>query len=185
MLEDALIQLARCGIRLRPEVQVADVTVSETYLPGLSLPARLLMRLGQPAERPPYPPLSDAVLRQDAECVCRVDTYLRMAERLRKLAGDSLPLEQIDSEVDFQAKTAWVSFLLDGQETRWELEYNEDWMDPCFFSNFSQRMVRRGASAQLLRPKLRTGQEIVLVCLSPDQKAALEELTGLHFMSLL
>lgn len=183
-MKEALEQLAQWGIQLRPEVAASELNLADTYLPQLGLPARLLLRLGQCVEKPPYELFSYNVLRQDAECVCKVETYLRLAERLVRMAGDNLPLEQITSEVDFGARTAWISFLLDGHSIRWELEYNDDWLDPCFFSQLSLLMVKRGAPARLYRPKLRLGQEEVLVCLTPDQKAGLEELTGLTFQPI-
>lgn len=185
MVEQALEQLAGCGIRLRPGVLPDDIYLSETFLPDLPLPARLLMSLGWPLRRPPHEPLCDSVLRLDTECVCNTDTYLRLAEEACRLAGDSLPLRDVRSEVDFQAETAWLSFTLDGEAQHWKLEYNEDWLDPCFFSRLSQQMVRRKSPAQFYRPEVRTGQEEVLVCLATDQKARLEQLTGLKFAPLL
>ena len=138
-VETQLQTLAQCGIRLVPDVTLDRMLKvfdrahyeREPYV-------LLLCALGSELEVEPYRFASDDIWHFDTECIEDHKDYVRIAERLRDLAGGDLPLDEITDYVDIEEGEAWLSFRLDGQRVRWEAEVEGDWVDETILSRFAE-----------------------------------------------
>ena len=103
----------------------------------------LLTALGGESEEEPYGFLSSDIWHFDTECIEDHGDYARIAMRLEELAGGDLPLEAIEDYVDVEEGKAWLAFKLNGQDYRWVLEVDNDWVDTNIFSEFDALLRNR------------------------------------------
>jgi hypothetical protein len=142
----ALEQLATAGVRVRPGISQDDLLYS---LDGtMESPADwvdLLCVLGSDVERGQFERISDDIWHFDAECIEDDGAYVDVVSRFVTLAKGVLPLTDIRDHVDVEAGEAWVEFSLDGKQQHWNLEVNNDWVDPNLYSRLQQLATERGA----------------------------------------
>jgi len=178
-LEEQLAVLAACGIRPRPGVTAESLLravppgtyESKPYVPLLSV-------LGAEEEDPGLGWHSDDVLFVDTECIQDHGDYARIAERMRVLSRGALPLEAVRDYVDLGAGEAWLEFELDGERQRWQLEVDDDWVDPAFFSRFAALLKARGAGRRYTSVDM-GGQTFLVGCSTEAELRVLRERTGL------
>ena len=173
-LERQLQDLAACGVHLLPDA------TPETLLREWS---------EQDFEKDPYelalvalggddPPLAENVWHFDTECIEDHGAYAQIAERMRSLAADALPITNIEDFVDVQAGDAWLSFELDGTQHRWTCEVQDDWVDPTVLSRFAQLLAERKTGYRFTYLDLR-GQDCLIGCFRDDELTRLRRATGL------
>ena len=140
-LDQALQRLAQIGIRLRHTV--TPTTIAEEM--GITLdspvdPIHLLCVLGGESEHGDL--LSDDIWHFDAECIEDHGDYATLVHRFCVVSNGALPLANIEDYVEIDDGEVRVSFMLRGEKIEWELEAQDDWVDPQFYSNM-QELVRR------------------------------------------
>jgi hypothetical protein len=173
-LERQLHDLVECGVRL---------------LPGANREALLREWSQEEFENDPYelalvalagddPPLAENVWHFDTECIEDHGDYARIAERMRSMAGNALPIASIQDFVDVEAREAWLSFVLDGSEHRWTCEVQDDWVDPTVLSRFAALLARRNTGYRFAYLDL-GGQDCMLGCFRDDELRRLRRTTGL------
>ena len=180
-LEEQVETLSGCGIRLNPRIGIEQVLESFSRKEYEKEPFRLLLiALGGTLGREPWSPLSDSVWHLDTECIDGPGSYAHIASRIRALAGEDLPLEDIKDDVDINQGIAWLSFRLDNQTIRWEPKIEQDWIDTKILSDFVRLMERRNAKKRLTYLDL-GGQDCLIGCSTEDEFRKLKKLTGLEF----
>ena len=184
-LEERLAALATCGITPHPEV--SDELVQRAATGGwVSDEADklllLLCALGGESDQPGLPPgvehLSDTIWYGDSECIEGDGSYVRIAERMRALSQGDLPLEEIEDSVE-DGDSARLAFRLDGESTRWDLECNDDWIDPEVFSRFAKLLTRRATGRRFTSIDL-GGQDFLIGCATPAEREQLRKISGLR-----
>jgi len=179
-VSESLQTLANIGIRARPGISNEDLL----YSLGGSMDSKvemlnLLCTLGGEVERGDFVRISDDVWHFDAECIEDHGAYVSVVNRFVILAKGALPLTNIRDYVDVEEGKAWVEFELDGKTIHWDLEVNDDWIDPELYSRIQVLVTPRGA-----------GKRFFLVALSQDSlisfgdegmKMKLSVLAGLDF----
>lgn len=175
-IETMLDALKQHGIELKPDMTeeqrtrfMMDVEEIDTDDPEVYI--HLLNSMGTG--------FSDDVVALDLECIDSPDAYVAIAHQLIRLADGALPLEQIESVVDFDAETAALAFTLHGQRHEWALEFIDDWMDPSLFRRFNDLLAAAGSTKRFYSCfDIQAGP---IVCADREQIDALERLTGVAF----
>lgn len=78
--------------------------------------------------------ISNHIWHLDTECIEDHGDYIRIIERLMKLTN--MNLQNIQDFVDIENETAWVSFEYNNTKIKWDLENDNDWLDPKLFDKF-------------------------------------------------
>lgn len=178
-LEKQLQILHDCGVRLAPGVTKDHLLTSydREYLEAKPF-LRLLAAIGGELEDEPFGRLYDNIWHFDTECIEDHGDYARIANRMRDLAGGDLPLVDINDYVDVEK--AWLSFKLNGVETRWEAEVDNDWVDTRVFSVFIGLLAKQPTDKRYTYFDLQ-GQDCLIGCSAPEQLIRLRKETGLSF----
>lgn len=183
-LEEQYKTLNLCGIKLRAGITVEHLLASfdrETYEEE---PYTLLLTfMGRELEVEPFEYASDDIWYFDTECIEDNNDYVRIAERLRDIAGDAFPLEEIKDYVDIDERKAWLSFRLDGKDYEWKASVADDWVDPQILSQIAQLFADRQAGKRFTYLDL-GGQDCLIGCSTPDQLVKLADRTQLKFQWL-
>jgi hypothetical protein len=183
-LEEQLEILASCGIRLKqnmtPDHILMSIDREALEEEGFFL---LLTIMGGEVEEEPFDRLSDNIWHFDMECIEDHGSYIRIAERMRDLAGGSLPLENIEDYVNIEAGEAWLAFQLDGLGHKWDLTVNNDWVDPSLFIKFIELLGSRN-TGKLFTYFDVEGQDFLIGCSTRDELKLLRKKTGLKFVEL-
>lgn len=193
-LEDQLEVLGDCGISLLPGVTIDHLLISWSRESYEETPFELaLVGCGAPIEQPPWNKWkSNNVWHFDTECIEGDGSYVAIAERMRDLSQGELPLTDIEDHIDeplddleerWQGR-AWLAFKLDDERIRWELEVDNDWVDPRVFTKFAELMQTRRCSRRFTYLDLGGGQDCIIGCCTPEQFRMLREKTGLNFQWL-
>lgn len=182
-VEDELENLSACGISPKPginsDIIFADYEEGDFARDPYSL---LLMVLsGEAEEEEGF--LSSDIWHFDTECIEDHGDYARIAMRMEELAGGDLPLEGIEDYVNLEEGKTWLAFRLDNHDHKWELEVNDDWVDPRVFSEFDGLLRSRGTNKRFTYLDL-GGQDCLIGCSTPEQLEKLKATTGLSFQWL-
>lgn len=183
-LEKQLQILSDCGIELAPGITKDHLLASYHREDYEAEPFLLLLaRMGGELEEEPFAYLSNNIWHFDTECIEGHGDYEQIANRMRDLAGGALPLAEINDYVDVDEEKAWLSFKLNGVETRWEMEVDSDWVDPKVFSAFASLLAEQPNDKRYTYFDLQ-GQDCLIGCSTPEQLKRLRKETGLDFQWL-
>jgi hypothetical protein len=180
-LEQQYKTLSLCGIKLRAGLTVEHLLTSVERETFEEEPYTLLLSvMGRELEVEPFEYASDDIWCFDVECIEDHNDYIRIAERLRDLAGGAFPLEEIKDFVDIEQRKAWLSFRLDGKSYEWPASVVDDYADPQILSQFAQLFVDRQTEKRFTIFDL-GGQACLIGCGNSDQLAKLTDRTQLKF----
>ncbi len=180
-LYDQLDALAGCGIAPCDGVGPADLLRMYGERAYETSPFKLLLTaLGSEADEPPHQPMSDNVWVMRAECAARGGDYVNVAHRMAALAGDALPLAEVQDEFDLRRGVAWLTFTLRGEPFRWPAKIEERWIDPNILSRFAALLEAQDTQLRYVCLDL-GGQDCLIACATKEQFSALRTLTGLAF----
>jgi len=182
-LEEKLDLLARLGFRLDNPFRVEDLLTSwsreEFEKPGFGL---VLVGLGMTEERPPWRNHCTNMWHFDTECIEDDGAYVRIAERIKSLAQDSLPIENIRDHVDVDEGVAWLEFDFRDELIHIDCQVNDDWVDAAVFSHFVDLLGKSDPSKKFLYYDT-DGQDCILACATNEQFKELKR-TGIGFQLL-
>jgi hypothetical protein len=183
-LEKQLDTLSRCGITLRHNVTIEHLLASFDRKSYEEEPYVLLLTvMGGELEVEPFEYASDNIWHFDTECIEDHNDYVKIAQRLNDLAGDALPLTDIEDYVDIEEGEAWLSFILDNKKIRWAAKVEDDWVDPAILSRFAELLFERKAGKRFTYLDL-GGQDLLIGCSAPEQIEKLKADTSLNFQWL-
>jgi len=175
-LERQLRDLAECGVKLLPGATPESLIAEWSEEAFEKDPYRMaVVALGSEEEA-----RSENLWHFDTECIEDHGAYVRIAERMRQLAGDDMPMTEIADFVDVEGREAWLSFRLDGREHRWACEVDSDWVDPSVLTRFAQLLEGRRTGRRFVYLDL-GGQDCVLGCFSEEERGKLGRVTGLKW----
>jgi hypothetical protein len=175
--------LARCGLRLDAPFTVQDLLKSwnrEAFERGdFDL---VLVGLGMTEEQAPWRNHSSNVWHFDSECIEGDGCYTRIAERMKDLAEGALPIENIRDHVDLDTGSAWLTLDYQGEQVRFDLRVNDDWVDPAVFSHFVELLGKSEPSKMYVYYDLQ-GQDCIIACVQATQFRDLKK-AGIRFQHL-
>jgi hypothetical protein len=175
-IEEKLEALARCGLKLKDEFGVPDLVESwgreALDEPGWNL---ALVCLGVAEEKPPWTPHCENLWHFDTECIEGDGSYVRITKRMAEMAQGSLPISDIQDNVDIDAGTAWLRFKFQGKPVHIDCEVQDDWVDTHLFAQFVDLLAKCDPNKLFICYDL-GGQDCIIGCVTRAQYAALQKL---------
>ncbi|GMX65508.1 hypothetical protein Elgi_47790 [Paenibacillus elgii] len=118
----------------------------------------------------------------DAECIEDENIYTILLRHFVNLAKGELPLENIESNVDFDEQEVVISFDLDGHHYNWILEMNDDWASIDLFKKLGKLALKRNGDKQFIY--FNDGQNLTFMYCDKIVLMKLNELTDKKFVIL-
>jgi hypothetical protein len=130
-LEEQLAALEKLGFCLDTGVTVDDVLHSFSREDYEKRPFDLILFiLGAEVERKPWGrPFCSTVWNFDTECIEESGDYVRIVERLCRVARKPGCLTEITDFVDLESGEAWLKYVANGRPRHLKLEVSNDWAD--------------------------------------------------------
>jgi len=139
-LEEQLEKLGQLGISLSPGATIEDL-LNEMGREELENDpySSLLIALGCEFEKDKnvWVHISNNIWYLDTECIEDNGDYIRIIDRLITLSQGTLKVENLRDSIDVEADEATISFVLKGEQYRWAMEVNDDWLDISILSKFN------------------------------------------------
>jgi hypothetical protein len=174
-IESKLDALAPCGLKLNDQFGVPDLVESwgreALDEPGWNL---TLVCLGMTEEKPPWSPHCDNLWHFDTECIEGDGSYVRIAKRMAEMAQGSLPLSDIQDNVDIDGGTAWLRFKCHGKPVHIDCAVQDDWVDSRLFGHFVDLVAKCDPNKLFIYYDL-GGQECIIGCVTREQYSALQK----------
>ncbi|MEM7166755.1 MAG: hypothetical protein AAF581_14910 [Planctomycetota bacterium] len=184
-LEVQLEKLAEVGLVLNPGVAEAELTTFDDRAALESKPyAGLIEAMGMELEEEPHTPLCDPLWMCDYECIEDHGAYADVLRRLETLTGNAAQLTNITDHVDLEEEAAWVAFDARGASYRWELEVNDDWLDPQVLVRYNDLLESSKAAVRIYSNHNDYGQVAFLAAFTPAQKRAFDKLSKVRLRPL-
>ncbi|SDH44083.1 hypothetical protein [Desulfosporosinus hippei] len=181
-LEDQIKNLKNIGLELSPGFTIEHLLKEFDRKEFEKDPYKLLLAvMGGEVELEDQSsvPLSNKVWHFDTECIEDRGDYVRIANRLCDLSQGLLQITNLKDFVDIDNRQAWISFSLDGQEYKWDLKIENDWVDPGIFSKFAELLNTKSKTQRFIIMVL--GQDCIIALAEHDQLQKLNQLRGLDF----
>jgi len=183
-LEQQLGLIAECGIKLRPDLSKDDLLATASAEQFEKEPFLLLLTmLGGEQQQEPFSDYSDNIWHFKKRCIKDTGSYCKVAARLARLTGGTMPITDAIDYVSHSEQKAWLSFVLDGMQYRWDLSVNGDFIDPRMLSRFADLLKLVGAGKRFFYLELK-GQDYLIASGRPDQLGLLREKSELDFQWL-
>ncbi|HEY1602867.1 MAG TPA: hypothetical protein VGG64_24900 [Pirellulales bacterium] len=175
-IEEKLLALSECGLKLRGEFGVSHLIESwgreALDEPGYNL---ALVCLGMTQEEPPWTPHCDNLWHFDTECVEGDGSYVCIAKRMTEMAQGSLPLSDFQDHIDVEKGEAWLRFNCQGKSIHIDCEVQDDWVDASIFGHFVRLLSQCDPGKLFLYHDL-GGQDCIIGCLTKGQFNGLKKL---------
>ncbi|MFB6454939.1 hypothetical protein ACE38W_06680 [Chitinophaga sp. Hz27] len=175
----ALNKLKDAGISMKPVHTEAALFEQWDFMMGQNddPTAILYIALGQRADNPPYGFYSDHCWQCDFESMEGPGSYFRIFDNIMRIANGDITFQDIDDYCNEEEDgEAWVSFTFEGEKYRWDLEVDNDWIDPLIFIKIQDIFAKHQKKGRLVA--FPEGQSMVFSYLTPEEyllmKAKLE-----------
>lgn len=116
----------------------------------------------------------------DMECIEDNGDYVALTKKFAKLCGGALDFKQLTDSVDIDEEEAQLKFSLDGKKYKWDLEVEDDWVDPAFLLKMAELLESKKVGLRFTYLDL-GGQDFVIGCASGTELKKLNSATGLNF----
>ncbi len=169
----------KLGFELTSPGLIADFEKLKNEKLVVELPfAYLYMELGRGLQREPWTPFTNRVWDFDTEAIEDHGAYVEILKNLERITRGELQFENLKDYVDIEEGVAWVSFSVRGKSYKWDLEVEDDWVDPDLFSKVVD--VTRTLDTKGKFTCFDTGgQNFVVGFETPESRDAIVKATGL------
>ena len=177
-----LADLASVGISLRRGTGPEQILVGREKIEKGGFEVLLIEMGEEPFDLKTFTPLEpfcDDVWHFDVEAIEDHGSYVRIAENCRRLAGGDLKFEDIRDYVDIDGKVAWLEVSINGRRDRVDFKVDNDWVDPVIFAKLQEWLGEAGSERRFAVQGL--GQDLLLICKSPEEINRINRKTGLRF----
>jgi hypothetical protein len=179
-LTDGLKKLSVCGIRLKETSGMGEL--KRQFKRKAPWP-QLLASLGNESATNEGACLSDDIWHFDVESFEDAESYSLLAQRMSELAGDALPLENIDAGFNSDGELV-LSFRLGKKTHHWNMKIDDDWLDLSILERFAKLLeIGRSGKSFTIHWDGST-QDWLIGCSMPAQLKRLRQTTGLNFRPL-
>lgn len=181
-LETQLEALKACGIEVMAGIKREDILGANLFeTPEDTLEAietepydRLIWNLGFFANREPYPAISNKLWLCDHERIENPGDYVAVVTDLERITGKALGLRDIADRVDLEGEEAWVEFTYGEARIHWDLEVDNDWMDPAVVRQYAALLAESDSEVRLYHQN--SGQSNLIGAFTPDEYKAFRDL---------
>ncbi len=169
------------GFTLNNGVEISDIDrCSEGKVAFEVDPFELMYTiLGQTLEREPWTPLTNQIWYFDTEAIQDNGCYVDILQNLSRISNNELAFENLEDLIDFEKEECWVSFTLRGVSYKWDLELNDDWVDPKLFDKVKDLTDKLQTKGRFTVLTFGT-QEIIFGYCIPEQLKEIKKATGLN-----
>lgn len=167
------------GFELTSETLIADFEKLKSDKLIVEQPfSHLYMELGRGLQREPWTPFTNRVWDFDTEAIEDHGAYVEIMRNLERISRGELKFDNLKDYVDIEERKAWVSFSINGQDFRWDLVVDDDWVDPQLFTKvveLTRKLNTKGRYTYFDTG----GQNAVVGFETPESRAAIIKATGL------
>ena len=143
----------------------------------------LYISLGAQVEREPWTPITNQCWHFDTEAIEDEGAYVDIIENLKRLSDRELNFTNITDVVDWDNQKASVSFELNGDKYSWDLEFDNDWIDPSLFSKIVKLTEKYETKGRFTYYDT-GGQDLVIGWTTPEKLDEIKSKTGLEIVWL-
>ena len=169
----------KLGFKLNPGVTKDDIAnkwgIDAYKKQSFSL---LYSDLGATLEKEPWTPVTDQAYWFDTEAIEDSGDYVRILNNLQRISKGELVFTSLADIVDFENEKASVSFKLNGDAYRYDLEFKDDWVDPKLFTHVVELTKKYNTKGRFTYFS-QGGQDLVIGYATPSELAKLRKETGL------
>lgn len=138
----------------------------------------LYMTLGQEIEREPFTPLTNKCWDFDTEAIEDTGDYVRIIKNLERISRGELKFSDVKDFVDIEKGKAWVSFSLNGDNYKWDMKVDNDWVDTDLFPKIVSLTNKYNTKGKYTYFDT-GGQNAVIGFETPESLAEIKKATGL------
>jgi len=138
--------------------------------------------LGCPSEESGIP-FSNHCWDFDTEAIEDHGAYVDIVNNISRVTNGALKFENIEDYVDVEEEKAWVSFTCRGDNYRWDLVVDNDWVDGRLFDSMQELAVKYNAKGKFTYYDT-GGQDFVLGFHTQEELEKIRKTTGLEIVWL-
>lgn len=179
VFQSSLDTLKKIGFTINPQVKESDV--SNWWKEIRVYHARPLKALyiawGGRTNNKPYYYFSNDCWHFDLEAI-EADGYTRILENLSRISKGDLSFQHVSNYCnDNEDNKAWVAFELEGDQYKWDMQVDDDWIDANLFYKVQELCKKYNKKGRLT--VLPEGQSIVISYLTDSAFNKIKQQTGL------
>lgn len=167
------------GFSLNPGVDTSDINKwgrkefeNEPY-------SLMYITLGETIERKPWTPITNKCWYIDTEAIKSHGAYVDIIKNLDRITRGALNFKNVKDYVDIEEEKAWVSFIVNGDHYKWNLEVDDDWVDVNLFYKIA-KLARKYDTKGKYTYYDTGGQSIVIGYETPESLKKIKAATGLQ-----
>ncbi len=173
------------GFILNKGVDISDINHWKGGLKEFeTLPYHLIYQtLGSTLERKPFTPLTNKCWNFDTEAIEDHGAYIDIMKNISRITNGELIFENITDFIEIEEETAWVSFTCNGDNYKWDLEVDNDWVDGELFVKVQDLTYKYKTKGKFTFFNT-GGQDFVLGYETPEDLDIIRKTTGLEIVWL-
>lgn len=138
----------------------------------------LYATLGQTIDREPWTPLTNRCWHLDTEAIEDYGAYVEIFENLARISRGELRFVNLKDYVDVEEEKAWVSFSINGDDYKWNLKVDDDWVDETLFTKIVELTNKYKTKGKFTYFNT-GGQDLVIGYETPEGRDEITKATGL------
>ena len=183
-VERQLDELGAIGLRLTEGVGVDDLFLYDSRGNMEKKPySALITALGYCTEDGEDTPFCRSLWMCDYEGIEGYGDYVVLIRHLQVLSEERPALSNIQDYVEIGDNKAWIEFDLNGGRIHWDLEVDNDWLDPFLFVKYDQLLAEH-TDLRIYSNHTDFGQSALLGCFTSNQFDKLNRLSKVKFMQI-
>ncbi len=173
------------GFALNEGVSISDINRWQGgHKEFEDLPYHLMYQtLGSTIEREPWTPLTNKCWDFDTEAIEDHGAYIDIMRNISRITNGELIFENITDYVDIDEETAWVAFTCKGDNYKWNLKVDNDWVDGDLFDKVQELTDKYKTKGKFTFFNT-GGQAFVLGYATPEELENIRNATGLEIVWL-
>lgn len=124
-----------------------------------------------------YKPFTDDCWHFDTEYINDQGDYVDILENMQRISKNEIQFKNLKDYLDVEEGVAWVSFDLNGDSYKWDLEVMDDWVDGAIFEKLVELTKKYNTNKKFTY--LEGGQDMVIGYHSADELLKIKKVTGL------
>ena len=182
-IEDQLTELSACSVRLPPGVSIEDLFLFNGREEMESKPYGPLIEALAYSDETDFAAFCDRLWMCDYECIEDHGAYDQVLNRLQLLSDQRLPIASVRDYVDIEEDKAWIEFTLYGSNLHWDLEVQDDWMDPSIVVRFDE-LLKAHTDLRIYSNHTDYGQSALFACFTAPEFARFDSLSMVRLRSI-
>lgn len=143
----------------------------------------MYISLGSTIEKEPWTPITNNAWHFDTEAIEDHGAYVSILEELQRISRGELIFKNISDVVDHETEKASVSFEINGEKYKYDLKWNNDWVDPAIFSRVVDLTKKYNTKGRFTYFDT-GGQDCVIGYATPPELKEIRSKTGLNILWL-